>query len=92
MYRYKTSGTCSQEIIFDVKENKITDVSFVGGCEGNLKGLSSLVNGMDIEDVIDKLKNIKCGSKLTSCPDQFAKALEKYKSYVDTNLQRVGNI
>lgn len=92
MYRFKTSGTCSQEIIFDVIDNKISDVSFVGGCEGNLSGLSSLVNGMDIDEVINRLKNIKCGTKLTSCPDQLAKALEKYKGFNDTKLQNVSNM
>jgi len=67
-------------------------VSFVGGCEGNLSGLSSLVNGMDINEVIKKLKNIKCGSKFTSCPDQLAKALEKYKGCNDSELKNVSSM
>jgi len=92
MYRYKTSETCSQEILFDVKNNKLYDVSFVGGCEGNLSGLSSLVNGMDINEVIKKLKNIKCGSKLTSCPDQLTKALEKYKGFNDSKFKNVSSM
>ena len=92
MYKFKTSGTCSSEIMFDVKDNKISDVTFVGGCDGNLKGLSSLVDGMDIEEVIIRLKNIKCGSKITSCPDQLARALEKYKNYNDLKLKSASNI
>lgn len=78
MFRYKTSGTCSQEILFDVKDNKVCDVSFIGGCSGNLSGISTLVNGMSIDMVIEKLKKIKCGNKSTSCPDQLATALEQY--------------
>ncbi|QSX04692.1 TIGR03905 family TSCPD domain-containing protein [Sedimentibacter sp. zth1] len=79
MYRYKTHGVCSREISFDVKDNKLTDVSFVGGCIGNLRGISILVDGMDIDLVIEKFKNVKCGKKSTSCPAQLAKALEEYK-------------
>jgi uncharacterized protein (TIGR03905 family) len=82
MYRYKTSGTCSSEVLFNVDDNKVTDVEFIDGCEGNLKGICALVEGMDIDDIISKLENIKCGRKSTSCPDQLAKALMKYKMYV----------
>jgi len=81
MYRYKTSGTCSSEIVFNVDKNRIYDVQFVNGCEGNLKGICTLINGMDIDEIIKKLENIKCGNKITSCPDQLAKALIKYKSF-----------
>lgn len=80
MIVYKTKGTCSSSISFDVKDNRLTDVSFTGGCPGNLKGLSILVEGMLIDDVIEKLKGIPCGYKDTSCPDQLAKALEALKS------------
>ncbi len=79
MYKYKTKGTCAIEISYDIKDNKIHNVSFERGCNGNLKGISKLVEGMDIDEVIDRLHNTKCGSKETSCPDQLAKALIQYK-------------
>ena len=74
---YATQGTCSREINFDVENNKLRNVSFKGGCNGNLKGISSLVVGMKAEDAIARLKGIKCGFKPTSCPDQLARALEE---------------
>lgn len=73
---YRTNGTCSSMIEIEVEDNKITDVKFTGGCNGNLKGISSLVKGMNVEDVISKLEGITCGYKNTSCPDQLAKALK----------------
>ncbi len=73
---YKTSGTCSTEINFDVEDNKIYNLKFTGGCNGNLKGIASLVEGQDINTVKDKLKGIKCGFRNTSCPDQLAQALD----------------
>ena len=76
---YKTHGTCSTEINFDVEDGKIHNLSFTGGCNGNLKGIASPVEGQDIEVVKEKLKGIKCGLKDTSCPDQLAKALEEIK-------------
>mgnify|MGYP001141428099 CR=1 FL=1 len=77
-YSYKTSGTCSREIHFELDdENKLRNVGFVGGCNGNLQGISSLVKGMKVEDAIERLSGIKCGSKATSCPDQLAKALRQ---------------
>lgn len=78
MFKYKTSGVCSREVSFQVDEGKVSDVSFVGGCNGNLKGISVLIQGMKVEEAIDKLKGIKCGNKNTSCPDQLSKALEEY--------------
>lgn len=78
--KYVTLGVCSKEINFDVVENKIKNVSFIGGCDGNLLGISSLLEGMDINEVISRLKGIQCGSKDTSCPDQLARALEVYKT------------
>ncbi len=78
--QYKTSGTCSQLIQFEVENNIIQSVSFTGGCNGNLKGISALVSGMKVDDAISKLKGIKCGLKNTSCPDQLAHALEQYKA------------
>jgi len=81
-YSYKTNGTCSRQIDFEVENGIVTDVSFMGGCNGNLKGISALCKGMKIDDVIEKLQGIKCGFKNTSCPDQFAKALCKIKAEV----------
>lgn len=74
---YKTSGTCSQMIEIEMDGDKISSVAFTGGCNGNLQGISALVNGMTAEDAIARLKGIKCGFKSTSCPDQLAVALEK---------------
>ena len=78
-YTYKTQGTCSREISFEVEDGKVKNVSFFGGCNGNLKGISSLVEGMEVDEVIKKLEGIKCGFKQTSCPDQLAKALKEIK-------------
>lgn len=75
--QYKTNGTCSQMIDFEVEGDTIKSVAFTGGCNGNLQGISSLVTGMKAEDAIQKLKGIKCGFKSTSCPDQLACALEQ---------------
>ena len=77
---YKTFGTCSREISFEVVDNKLTNVSFVGGCNGNLQGIGKLVEGMDIDEVIARVEGIKCGARQTSCPDQLAKALKQYKA------------
>lgn len=79
MFNYKTHGVCSREIKFDVIDNKVSNVKFIGGCEGNLKGISILIENMDIDTVIEKLKDVKCGPKSTSCPAQLAKALMEYK-------------
>ena len=76
MYEYKTSGTCSTKIYFDIKDSKVTSVSFENGCNGNLKALSILVEGMQADEVIKKLKGNRCGNKETSCGDQLAKAIE----------------
>lgn len=78
MLTYATKGTCSRQILFEVKDNKIYDVKFIGGCLGNLQGVAKLVNGKDIDEVIDTLKGIKCKNN-TSCPDQLANALIEYK-------------
>ena len=75
-YSYNTKGTCSVKIDFDIIDNKVCNVTFLGGCNGNLKGISALVEGMEPSKVIEKLKNIKCGFKSTSCPDQLATAIE----------------
>lgn len=76
--KYITKGTCSREINFEVVDGKLHNVSYLGGCNGNLKGVSALVEGMDVKEAIARLKGIKCGFKQTSCPDQLATALEQY--------------
>ncbi len=74
--KYKTQGTCSQFIDFELEDGIIKNVVFTGGCNGNLKGISALVEGMKAEDAIEKLSGIRCGFKSTSCPDQLSKALQ----------------
>lgn len=74
---YKTKGVCSQLINFEVEDGKIKNVSFMGGCSGNLQGISRLVEGMDVQEAIKRLEGIRCGYKATSCPDQFAQALKQ---------------
>lgn len=74
--KYKTQGTCSQEIDIELKDGVIDSVSFTGGCNGNLQGVSALVKGMKPEEAISRLKGIRCGMKPTSCPEQLARALE----------------
>ena len=77
MYKYKTSGVCAGHITFDLTDDKkVKNVSFNGGCNGNLKGIAALVEGKPAQDVIDTLSGIRCGFKSTSCPDQFARALK----------------
>lgn len=75
-FEYKTRGTCSQKIFFDLEDGKVSNVQFIGGCNGNLKGIGSLVEGMKAEEVISRLEGTTCGMKSTSCPDQLAKALK----------------
>lgn len=76
--KYFPKGTCSREIDFEVENGKLHNVRYVGGCNGNLKGVGALVEGMEIHEAISRLKGIKCGLKSTSCPDQLAAALEQY--------------
>lgn len=76
---FQTTGTCSRLINIEISEGKIVNIEFIGGCNGNLKGISSLVRGMDIDDVISKLSGITCLDKPTSCPDQLAKCLVQYR-------------
>ena len=82
MYQYKTKGTCSQMIYFDLEDGKVKNVQFLGGCNGNLKGIGQLVEGMDVDDVIARLEGTTCGMKRTSCPEQLAKALKEAKAGV----------
>ena len=74
---YKTKGTCSSRMRIEVEDGVVRDIQITGGCDGNLQGLSRLVTGMKVEDVISRLEGIRCGFKPTSCPDQFACGLEK---------------
>ena len=76
-YEYKTKGTCSQRIFFEIEDGKVKNVEFLGGCNGNLKGICSLVEGMDVDAVIARIDGIHCGMKATSCPDQLARALKE---------------
>ena len=75
---YKTSGVCSKEIQFEIEDDIIKSVDFVGGCSGNTQGISKLVEGMSIDEVIKRLEGVKCGFRPTSCPDQLAQALKAY--------------
>lgn len=75
-FTYKTNGVCARNILIEVEDGIVKSVVFSGGCNGNTQGISSLVKGMKVADVIEKLENIKCGFKNTSCPDQLAKALK----------------
>lgn len=84
MISYKTFGTCSREINFEIENGKVKTVKFVGGCKGNTQGLEKLVEGMEIDTVIKKLSGIECRGN-TSCPDQLARALAKYK--IENNLK-----
>ena len=79
-YEYKTKGTCSQSITFQIEDGIVHDVQYYGGCNGNLKGISSLVEGMPVDEVIARLEGTTCGMKPTSCPDQLAQALKMAKN------------
>lgn len=74
---YKTKGVCARNIKIEVEDGIVKKVKFDGGCNGNTQGISTLVEGMKVEDVIEKLQNIKCGFKNTSCPAQLAEALKE---------------
>lgn len=76
-YKYKTRGTCAREISFELEDGIVKNVSFFGGCNGNLKGISALIEGRKAEEIIPLIKGTKCGFKSTSCPDQLALALEE---------------
>ena len=79
---YKTTGTCSREISFEIEDGKVKNVQFYGGCNGNLKGIGALVEGMQMDEVISRIEGIRCGSKTTSCPDQLAQALKAAKAHL----------
>lgn len=75
--QYKTKGVCSQMINFDIEDNKVKNVEFIGGCNGNQQGIARLIEGMDVDEAISRIEGIRCGFKSTSCPDQLALALKK---------------
>ena len=79
-FEYYPKGVCSTKITFDVEDNIIKSFNIENGCNGNLQGITKLITGMNIDEVIEKLKGINCHNKGTSCPDQIAKALEAYKN------------
>ena len=76
-FEYKTKGTCSQRILFEIEDGKVRNVQYIGGCNGNLKGIGALVDGMEVSEVINRLSGTTCGMKSTSCPDQLAQALKE---------------
>lgn len=76
-YSMRMRGTCCPQVNFSIVDGKVTNVHFLGGCSGNTQGVASLVEGMEVEEVIKRLEGIRCGRKPTSCPDQFAKALKE---------------
>lgn len=75
--RYQTRGTCARQITFDLEDGIVRNVRFDGGCSGNAKGVSALVEGMTADEAIRRLEGIRCGFKSTSCPDQLAQALKQ---------------
>lgn len=76
-FKYKTHGTCSNTILFEIDDNKVHNVQFIGGCSGNTQGVSRLIEGMDVNEAISRIEGIQCGPRPTSCPDQLACALKK---------------
>lgn len=78
-FEFNPSGVCSRHYEFDIEDNIIKNITIIGGCNGNLQGISHLLIGMNIDDVIDKFQGINCGGKGTSCPDQISKALKQFK-------------
>ncbi|MGM9559080.1 TIGR03905 family TSCPD domain-containing protein [Anaerovibrio slackiae] len=77
---YEPQGICPRLLRFEVEDNKLKGFQALGGCNGNLQGLGRLTEGMDIDEVIRRLEGIRCGAKITSCPDQLAQALKQYKA------------
>jgi len=78
-FDHKNKGTCSQCIRFELDNNIVKNIQFIGGCHGNLQGISKLAEGMDADELIKRLRGIRCGMKQTSCPDQLAKAVAEAK-------------
>ena len=78
-YKFSPQGVCSMEMIFDIENNIINSLKIIGGCPGNTVGVSRLVVGRSVDEVIEMLEGINCGARGTSCPDQVAMALKEYK-------------
>ena len=76
-YEFTPSGVCSRKMLIEVEDGVVKDLKVIGGCNGNLQGISALVKGMKIEDVVERLDGLRCGGKNTSCPDQLAQALKE---------------
>ena len=76
-YNYQTRGVCSKQMVFTIEDGILTELEFDGGCAGNLRGISRLVQGMPVDEVIARLSGLSCGEKATSCPDQLARALRR---------------
>ena len=79
-FAYRPRGVCSRLMEFEVENNKVVSITVTGGCDGNLKGISSLLRGMPVDEVISRLEGIQCGGKPTSCPDQIARALKAWQA------------
>lgn len=79
-FEFAPQGVCSKRMILDIEDNKLKSLQVLGGCNGNLQGISKLVAGMDIDEVVNRLSGISCGGRPTSCPDQLSKAIEAYKA------------
>lgn len=79
-FEYTPKGVCSRKMIIDIEDGKVEDLQVIGGCNGNLQGIAHLVKGMPVDEVIERLEGIKCGSKSSSCPGQLAEALKEYKA------------
>lgn len=78
-FEYNPKGTCSKKMVFEIENEVIKEVEIIGGCPGNLKGISRIIKDMNINDVIEDFEGVTCGMKSTSCPDQIAQALKQYK-------------
>lgn len=79
-FDYSTKGICAKSVSFEVEEDKVKNISYCGGCDGNHNGIARLVEGMEVDEVIKRLSGVTCGSKSSSCPDQLAAALRAYKN------------
>ena len=79
-YEHQNKGTCSRSVLFEIEDGKVKNVQYMGGCNGNLKGIGALVEGMEVDEAIRRLEGIQCGMKATSCPDQLAQALKEVKA------------
>ena len=79
-FSYMPRGVCSRQFNFDIEDGVVRSVEIIGGCPGNLEGISRLLAGMKVDDVIERLRGVRCGMKPTSCPDQIARALEEYQN------------